>query len=773
MKAAVFLPFIPLFPLLGFLINGILYLISHSKLGSKTAPLGPHGGGHDEGHDEGKGGPGHHPHKAEINGHSLTHDPAHATVDEHGHGRAPEEHAHHEIPFARAHSLVGTIACGLSFVFAMLAILSWWGSSKHGEEAVVANLWTWIPMGANPTWFGPLANITVDFALRLDPLSALMLGFVTFIGTLIHVYSVGYMGHDPGYGRYFAYLNLFMFAMLTLVLGANLPILFVGWEGVGLCSYLLIGFYYTKTWAADAGKKAFVMNRIGDFGFVLGIFGCFKLFGTTDFGQMFAAAAADPMRYAAGGLVTAICLALFVGACGKSAQLPLYVWLPDAMAGPTPVSALIHAATMVTAGVYMVARCNVLFRISHEWALKTLGEGASVWGLLTHDASFVVAVVGCATAFFAATMGLAQTDIKRVLAYSTVSQLGYMFLGCGVLAFSSGMFHVFTHAWFKACLFLGSGSVIHALAGEQDMTKMGGLRGLIPSTFRTMLIATLAISGVPFFAGFFSKDAILGETFVSGHPVLWVFALLTAGMTAFYMFRLVKMTFFGEFRGTKEVLEHVHESPSTMTLPLWILALGAIFTGYIGLPKMIGPNKFEAFLEPIFLKLPAGFTFEVHEASSGTEWTLMLLSIAIAGVGIALGWSFYSGAYPFAIPARITAAVPRLHRWVRDKYYVDEAYEAVFVDGLVKRGGRFLWEFDARVLDGFFVNGSRNVTVALSEVSSWFDRVFVDGAVNGVAETLQSAFRGYSRVQTGRTQNYAMVMALGIFGLVSIYLILS
>ena len=552
MRAASILPWIPVFPLLGFLVNGLLYLVSHSKLGTKASPLGGHGHGGGPGH----AGPGHHPHSEEADGHGLI------QPLEHDLDPGADAHARHEIPFAAAHSLIGPVACGLSCLAAFLAIFLWWGET-HGESAIVSTLWTWMPMGANGTWFG-MKTLSVDFAFRIDALSALMLGFVTFIGTLIHVYSVGYMGHDPGYGRYFSYLNLFMFSMLTLVLGANLPILFVGWEGVGLCSYLLIGFYYTKDWAADAGKKAFVMNRIGDFGFVLGIFGCFALFGTADFGAMFDAAAKNPALYGAGGLLTAVCLCLFVGACGKSAQIPLYVWLPDAMAGPTPVSALIHAATMVTAGVYMVTRCNVFFRISHEWAVKTVGEVsglAGVWALLTHDASYVVAVVGCATAFVAATMGLAQTDIKKVLAYSTVSQLGYMFLGCGVLAFSGGMFHVFTHAWFKACLFLGSGSVIHALAGEQDMTKMGGLRKLVPHTFLTMFVATLAIAGFPGLAGFFSKDAILGETFAAGHPVLWFFAVLTAGMTAFYMFRLIRMTFFGTFRGTQEQLQRVHESP--------------------------------------------------------------------------------------------------------------------------------------------------------------------------------------------------------------------
>ncbi|MGZ6971215.1 MAG: proton-conducting transporter transmembrane domain-containing protein, partial [Thermoanaerobaculia bacterium] len=415
------------------------------------------------------------------------------------------------LPYAQRlfHGLVGVGSVGFAAVLSFAAVVPYVLGSMHNPEGlapVVQRVYTWMAAGA----------YSVDVAFRLDALSALMLSFVTFVGTLIHLYSVGYMQKEEGYGRYFSYLNLFMFAMLTLVLADNLPLLFVGWEGVGLCSYLLIGYYWDKDFAADAGKKAFVVNRIGDFGFVLGIFGCFALFGTTDFGAMFSLAAADPGRYAAGGLLTAICVALFIGACGKSAQIPLYVWLPDAMAGPTPVSALIHAATMVTAGVYMVARCNLFFRISHAWAVESAHGHPTTGWLLTHDASFVVAVVGGATALFAATMGLAQTDIKKVLAYSTVSQLGYMFLGCGVLAFSAGMFHVFTHAWFKACLFLGSGSVIHALSGEQDMTKMGGLRKLVPHTFLTMFVATLAIAGVPGLAGFFSKDAILGETYAAG-----------------------------------------------------------------------------------------------------------------------------------------------------------------------------------------------------------------------------------------------------------------
>ncbi len=745
MTAAAILPWIPVFPLIGFLVNGLLYLVSHAKLGDKDAPKGPHGDG--------------------------AHAEAHAVSDA-GHGGGHGGHdEHHEIPFAAVHSVIGPATTILSFFASLAAIVAWWGET-HGHEGVVATLWTWMPLGASPTWFGSKA-IVVDAAFRIDALTALMLFFVTAIGSLIHVYSVGYMGHDPGYGRYFSYLNLFMFSMLTLVLGAGLPVMFVGWEGVGLCSYLLIGFYWNKDYAADAGKKAFVVNRIGDFGFVLGIFGCFALFGTTDFGAMFSLAAGDPAKYAAGGLMTAVCIALFIGACGKSAQIPLYVWLPDAMAGPTPVSALIHAATMVTAGVYMVARCNVFYRISHEWAMRTLGENSTVWGLLTHDASFVVACVGGATALFAATMGLAQTDIKKVLAYSTVSQLGYMFLGCGALAFSAGMFHVFTHAWFKACLFLGAGSVIHALSGEQDMTKMGGLRKLIPHTFVTMFVATLAIAGVPGLAGFFSKDAILAETWGAGYKVLWVLAVLTAGITAFYMFRLIRMTFYGTFRGTAEQLKHVHESPASMVVPLYFLAAGAAIVGWFGIPSFIlgRENSFERFLEPVITPLAAGWQVEAHEMTHATEWGLMGSSVLVAFLGIFLAVSFYSGAYPFRMPERIATSLGGFYRLVRDKYRVDELYEAVFVNGLIKKGGRLLWEIDARVVD-LIPNGSSGLTIGLSRLSSWFDRTFVDGAVNGVANTLETAWRGMHRVQTGRTQNYALTMAAGVFGFVCLYLFL-
>src|SRR5437764_2613669 len=416
---------------------------------------------------------------------------------------------------------------GLSAVLAAWTVIAYVQSGT--ERAFQHVYYTWISAGIGHVTGGFLSDFSIDFAFRIDTLSCTMLLIVTWIGFLIHVYATGYMSHETGYTRFFTYLNLFMFMMLLLVLGANYLVMFVGWEGVGLCSYLLIGFYYDKNFAADAGKKAFVANRIGDFGFILGIFLIFNTFGTADYGKVFALASANPAAYA--GIATTICLLLFVGACGKSAQIPLYVWLPDAMAGPTPVSALIHAATMVTAGVYMVVRSNVLFRLSPT-------------------AMGVVAVIGAATAIFAATIGLAQNDIKKVLAYSTVSQLGYMFLAAGVGAFTAAIFHVMTHAFFKACLFLGAGSVIHGCGGEQDMRKMGGLKQYMPRTHWTMLVATIAISGVPPLAGFFSKDEILAAAW-EYHWAVWAVGALTAGITAFYMFRLYFMTFSGTYRGTQ------------------------------------------------------------------------------------------------------------------------------------------------------------------------------------------------------------------------------
>ncbi len=475
-------------------------------------------------------------------------------------------------------NLVALAGSGLAWLWGWAAIGQWLASEGF-EHAHVVRVFTWVAGGEITIWGGRTVPLDIAASFQLDALSAVMLGFVTFVGFLIHVYSVGYMHHEPdrAYARYFAYLNLFMFSMLVLVLGSNLPVLFVGWEGVGLCSYLLIGFYFEKDWCASAGKKAFIVNRIGDFGFLLAIFAAFAVFGTVEFGDMFAEAAAHPELYA--GSATMIGLLLFVGAMGKSAQLPLYVWLPDAMAGPTPVSALIHAATMVTAGVYMVARCNVFFRLSPT-------------------AMLVVGVVGGLTAVFAATIGLAQNDIKKVLAYSTVSQLGYMFLGAGVGAFVAAIFHVVTHAFFKACLFLGSGSVIHGCSGEQDIRKMGGLKKHMPITYWTFLAATIAIAGIVPFAGFFSKDAILASAFEAGYGnlngngtwylALWVLGVAGAVMTAFYMFRLVYLTFHGEFRGGAEAEHHVHESPWTMTMPLVVLGALSVVGGFLGVPgKML------------------------------------------------------------------------------------------------------------------------------------------------------------------------------------------
>ena len=724
---------IPLFPLAGFLINGLVYLVEHRTVGAPAghAPLDAHGGSVPQPEAESQKDLGH--------PHAHTHPPTHPR-------------------FQTLHTVVGAGSVALSCLFAFGAIFDvGLGHLSEGASHIVT-LYRWIPLGVNEAVGqvpGKAAEWFVDAAFRLDSLSALMLAFVTFVGFLIHVYSVGYMGHDKGYGRYFAYLNLFMFSMLLLVLASNFLLLFVGWEGVGLCSYLLIGYDYHKKSAADAGKKAFVVNRIGDFGFILGIFGIFALFGTLDFGSVFSAAAAAPASYIP--YLTLVCILLFIGACGKSAQFPLYVWLPDAMAGPTPVSALIHAATMVTAGVYMVARCNVLFR-------------------LAPDAMLVVAVIGCFTAIFAATIGVAQNDIKKVLAYSTVSQLGYMFLACGVGAFVAGMFHVLTHAFFKACLFLGSGSVIHALSGEQDIRRMGGLALKIRTTYRTFLVATLAIAGVPLRAGFFSKDAILASVFeahfASGPAwlprVLWIAALLTAGLTAFYMFRLVSLTFWGTYRGPAEGEKTIHESPRSMTIPLVILAFLSVVGGYIGIPLVRGGDRIGEFLAPMLLPL-AGTHGEEHHATVSLELLLMGASVAVATAGILIAIRWY-GQGAGETPQKLAQAWPGVYKAVVNKYYVDEFYNRVVVEGLAKGGGQLLWDFDATVVDGA-VNGARHVTIAASWLSSLFDQYVVDGLVNGLANTLQAGFRLFRGAQTGRVQNYALIMGGGLFAIVAVYLV--
>src|ERR1700726_106518 len=501
----------------------------------------------------------------------------------------------------------------ISFIFSVGAFFQI-VAKPSGERIATKILFEWIPAGTYHLLDGRIAKFVADWGFQIDPLSCVMVLVVTGVGFLIHIYSIGYMAHEGGYYRFFGYLNLFMFSMLMLVLANNLLLLFVGWEGVGTCSYLLIGFYFHKKSASDAGKKAFIVNRIGDAGFLLGIFLTSALLGTIRFVEIGPALAAG--GFAIGDpRITAIALLFFVGATGKSAQIPLYVWLPDAMEGPTPVSALIHAATMVTAGVYMVTRTNAIYQLSPQ-------------------AMGLVALVGAITALFAASMGVVQNDIKKVLAYSTVSQLGYMFLACGVGAFTAGIFHVTTHAFFKALLFLGSGSVIHAMSGEQDMRNMGDLHKQIPITHWTMFVATIAISGIPPFAGFVSKDAILAASF-NARPLLWTVGFITAGLTAFYMFRLVNMTFFGESHVSAEAEHHLHESPPSMTVPLMILAGLSIVGGWIGWPEALGgSDRFAQFLAPVVARGAEAAAAVPEAASHGMEYALMAASVAVALLGI-------------------------------------------------------------------------------------------------------------------------------------------
>jgi len=615
------------------------------------------------------------------------------------------------------------------------------------QRVVEVVLFDWVPAGAMHTTAGRLVNFNAQWGMLLDPLSAVMLCVVTGVGFLIHVYSTGYMGHEGGYYRFFGYLNLFMFSMLTLVLGNNLLLLFVGWEGVGLCSYLLIGFYFLRKSASDAGKKAFIVNRIGDAGFILGLFLLMGTLGTLRFTEIGPALQAG--GFAVGdGVMTAIALLLCVGATGKSAQIPLYVWLPDAMEGPTPVSALIHAATMVTAGVYMVTRMNAVFQL----APVALG---------------VVATIGAATALFAATMGLVQNDIKRVLAYSTVSQLGYMFLALGSGAFTAGIFHLMTHAFFKALLFLGSGSVIHAMSGEQDMRKMGALWGKIPTTAKTFVVAAVAISGIPPLAGFFSKDAILGAAFET-RPVLWGIGFVTAGLTAFYMFRLVNMTFFGESRVPHDVEHHIHESPSSMTVPLVILAGLSVVGGWIGWPESLGgSDRFAHFLEPVIAQHAATASAAAETSGHGTEYALMLASVLIATLGIWLASRLYLQRPE--LPERIAERWSGLYRLLYNKYYVDQIYDAMFVNR-TKDLASALGAFDRNIVDGLGVNGAGWLTRATSLVSMWWDSWIVDGLVN-LAARIVWVFSWPVRVlQSGRVSNYALWIVLGTLLIVWHYL---
>lgn len=612
-------------------------------------------------------------------------------------------------------SLIGCGGSGLAMVFALLAALT----SHLGPEspAFIHSYYTWIQAG----------SFRADFAVYYDRLTLIMTVTVTVIAFLIHLYSRGYMEHEGGYYRFFCYLNLFLFMMLVLVTGASYPVMFVGWEGVGLCSYLLIGFYFPKKSAADAGKKAFIVTRIGDAGFSVGVALLFWTFGSVNFAELFPKVGAlglgDQQK-----TLTAACLLLFLGAVGKSAQLPLYVWLPDAMEGPTPVSALIHAATMVTAGVYMVARSNVLF-VHAPGALQT------------------VSAIGCITAFFAATIALCQTDLKRMLAYSTISQLGYMFVGCGTAVFASGIFHLMTHACFKALLFLGAGSVMHAMSGQLDMRYMGGLRHKLPTTFWTFLVATLAISGVPGLAGFFSKDAILAAAYNGplGAPWLYWLLTLTAGLTAFYMFRGLFMTFCGESRVPHEIEHHVHESSSKMTVPLMVLAVFSILAGWLSIPKALGGSEaFDRYLEPVFGQsqrlLTSSAPIAPHQAN---EVMLMAMSLVAAGLGILIAYWFYLKSP--GIPDQLAASFSGVYRTLVNKYWVDEFYNWLIVRPVAVGSDKILWQ---RV-----------------------DTGMIDGAVNGSAEAASDIGRIVRRMQSGSIRSYAAWVLAGAVGWIG-YLLL-
>jgi NADH-quinone oxidoreductase subunit L len=647
----------------------------------------------------------------------------------------------------------------LSFVHAAGAVIALHGFPADARVYQQV-LFEWITPGVMPA-AGTLTPFVADWGYLLDPLSSVMVLVVTGVGFLIHVYSIGYMGHEGGYYRFFGYMNLFMFAMLTLVLANNLLLLFVGWEGVGLCSYLLIGFYFLKKSASDAGKKAFIVNRIGDTGFLLGIFLIATTFGTIRFTSVgLEAASFTGITQTLGGMIaqhqlaigapvlTMIALLLFVGATGKSAQLPLYVWLPDAMEGPTPVSALIHAATMVTAGVYMVARMNAIYQLAP----------------LAMD---VVAVVGALTAIFAASMAVAQTDIKRVLAYSTISQLGYMFLALGVGAFAAGIFHLMTHAFFKALLFLGAGSVIHSLSGEQDMRKMGALWNRIPTTARTFLAGTIAIAGIFPFAGFFSKDEILGRAF-DRFFILWIIGFATAGMTAFYMFRLFFLTFLGDSRVPHEVQHHIHESPRTMTVPLTILAALSAIGGWIGWPGSLGgENRFEHWLEPVVRGVvPETGAVGIAHHAFAKEILLMVASVGIAVLGIWLAYIVYIKNPQLHV--KLAASWPRLHNLLVHKYYVDEIYDALFVNRIKDLSTAF-GLFDAKVIDGLGVNGAGWLARFVSSVSMWWDKWVVDGLVNLIGIVTRGLSAPIRMIQTGIFTSYAFFILLGLAILLGYY----
>lgn len=602
----------------------------------------------------------------------------------------------------------GGLACVAVLASFAIALYAFWFLPTTG--VLRDTVYTWIDSG----------SFQVKLSFQLDALTAAMLLVVTGIGFLIHIYSLGYMGHDEGMIRFFAYLNLFIFFMLLLVMGDNLLVLFIGWEGVGLCSYLLIGFWYQDHANAIAGNKAFIVNRIGDFGFVLGILLLVTELGrqgvwTLDFMEL-----KKHVALLGPQTLSLIALLLFIGATGKSAQIPLFVWLPDAMAGPTPVSALIHAATMVTAGVYMTARLHFLFVLAPE--------------ILS-----LIAAIGAATAFFAATVALTQNDVKRVLAYSTVSQLGYMFLAVGVGAFSAAIFHLFTHAFFKACLFLGAGSVIHALDGEQDMRRMGGLRPYLPATYWTYLIATLAIAGAPFTSGFFSKDSILWQAYSSPHgsTELWLVGWVTAGLTAFYMFRQLFLVFHGQSRSDEHIKAHIHESPAVMTVPLVLLALGSIFAGWLGAPEYLWESRWDPWLQPIF-----GGAQEAAHGSLSDEINLTLLTVAIGVLGFLLAYFLYGRASKLPEQlASLAGGAP--YRLLFHKYYIDELYDLLIV---------------------------RPFTACSRWLAQVFDPGVIDGLVNAVAKGTRGLSLIWREVQTGNVQHYLAGFLAAILALLAYFL---
>jgi NADH-quinone oxidoreductase subunit L len=733
---------IPLFPLCG----AALMLLFGSKLDPQppsTVAVAP---GVEHVHDE------HDAHGHSHKGHSHSHDHDH----DHGHSHDHGHDHHHGSPLKKLVSILCPGMVLLSFIFSLGAVTELAGKAEKVHQVIQ---FTWLAGLPFHMADGRLATFSADWGFLLDPLSSVMILVITGIGFLIHVYSVGYMAHDTGFYRFFGYLNLFVFFMLMLVLANNYVLLFVGWEGVGLCSYLLIGFYFQKKSAGDAGKKAFIVNRIGDAGFILGMLMLFSLVGTARFVDVNKGLASLPSETVEFGVLSATALLLFIGATGKSAQFPLYVWLPDAMEGPTPVSALIHAATMVTAGVYMVARSHVLFSL----APLTLA---------------IVAMTGAFTAMLAASIGLVQNDIKRVLAYSTVSQLGYMVLALGVGAYWVAVFHLFTHAFFKALLFLGSGSVIHAMSGEQDMRRMGALKDKIPITHWTMFIGSVAIAGIPGLAGFFSKDEILWQTFSSpiGSKVLYAMGLITAGMTAFYMWRLMYMTFYGTSRVAPEVAAKIHESPPTMTFPLIALAFGSVVAGWVGIPKIwtIFPESvryFEQWLFPVFSSAA------VHEAAEeaahashdvGLEWLLMVVSVTIAVGGIFVARVLYK--IKPEIPESLGAKFPRLHQTLLNKWYLDEIYDFLFVNGLAKGGGKLLGGFDRNVVDGA-VNGVGWTTRLSARVSMWWDTWIIDGAVRLSSFLVKVTSYPVRILQTGQVQSYALFIVVGAIVLFGYYMV--